>query len=155
MNQAQRHELNVLIDAAGRQLSAAATALDKAQEANGGKQPTHGLIVAATQEFAKCDIKNVLIQKFSDSLVDEAPPELPPVTPPGPGSWPNPPGVPFLLDAAQKKALFQVENGLAQEGVFRALMPGVDDATLNIYKQFYGPGGGGWGECQYWYAHRS
>jgi len=97
MNQAQKHELNILIDAAGRQLSAAATALDKAQESNGGKQPTHGLIVAATQEFAKCDAANVAIQRFNDAQPVDGVPVIPPAPPPEPeaqfpGTGPYPAG---------------------------------------------------------------
>ena len=78
MSAAQKQQLDILVNNAGVQLSAAATALDKAQEANGGKQPAHGLIVAAANEFAKCNACNVAIQEFSNSLVPVEPPAPPP-----------------------------------------------------------------------------
>lgn len=68
-------------------------------------------------------------------------------------SWPSPPGVPSLT-SEQKVGLFKLETGLATEGEWIDLMPGIDTATLTVYKQFYGPSSPGWTECQYWYGHR-
>lgn len=73
-------------------------------------------------------------------------------------NWPNPPGAPVVLDTHQKHdMLFPIECGLSNDlAPFVASLPEQyrDDATINIYKQFYGPGSGGWAECSYWYANR-
>jgi len=157
VNQAQKHHLNILINEAGTQLSAADAALAKLGVANGSTEPQLGHITAVSNEFAKCDARNVAIQRYVTALpVDGgAEPGPGPGPTPGPGIWPNPPGVPFLLNDAQKAALFAAQTSVGPVSAWLAMMPpDMGDATLNLYKQFYGPGSAGWAETLYWYSHR-
>ena len=71
-----------------------------------------------------------------------------------PQEWPTPPGVP-PLNAAQKEALFAAQCGVGPMSAFIELTPGMTDDQRNVYKQFYGVSGEGWGEVQYWYEHRA
>lgn len=109
----------------------------------------------AMAEVLQISAQATIAGKANQMILDQfgAPPVAPPAY--GPGNWPNPPGAPFILSDTQKVALFAAESGVGTVAAWIATMP-VDtpDSVLNIYKQFYGPGAGGYPECQYWYAHR-